>query len=132
VFSHRTHPYRFDADDPVDWIARHLFTGGLMPSHGPIGQFSDPFSLEEDWRWSGEHYARTAKAWLANYDRHAGGIAQTMRAVYGQDARLGAGAGACSSWPPQASSATLAGARGGAATTACGRSRGKARGHVAS
>jgi len=32
VFSHRTAPYRFDHTDPVDWIARHFFAGGIMPS----------------------------------------------------------------------------------------------------
>ena len=34
VFTHRTTPYRFDVDDEADWIARHFFSGGVMPSHG--------------------------------------------------------------------------------------------------
>jgi cyclopropane-fatty-acyl-phospholipid synthase len=88
VFSHRTTPYRFDATDPADWIAQHFFTGGLMPSHGLIGQFADLFALEQDWRWSGEHYARTAEDWLVNYDRHAEEIGAVLREVYGPDARL--------------------------------------------
>ncbi|WP_174504177.1 cyclopropane-fatty-acyl-phospholipid synthase family protein [Acidiphilium sp. C61] len=88
VFSHRTGPYRFDHDDPADWIARHFFTGGIMPSHGLIGQFSDLFALEADWRWNGTHYARTARLWLENYDRNAGPIDEILSRVYGAEAAV--------------------------------------------
>ena len=88
VFSHRSTPYRFNADDPTDWIAQHFFTGGLMPSHELVRQFGDLFTVEQDWRWSGEHYARTAEAWLENFDAHAGEIGKVMREVYGADAKL--------------------------------------------
>ncbi len=86
VFSHRSGAYRFDHDDPADWIAQHFFTGGIMPSHGLIGQFSDLFAVEADWRWNGTHYARTARCWLENYDRNAGPIGAILRSVYGTEA----------------------------------------------
>src|SRR5690606_5483116 len=60
VFTHRATPYAFDADDETDWIGRHFFTGGVMPSHGLIRRFPDLFEVEDEWRWSGRHYARTA------------------------------------------------------------------------
>ena len=88
VFSHRATPYRFDAEDPQDWIGQHFFTGGVMPSHGLIRQFDDLFRLESDWRWNGGHYERTAKAWLANYDRQAPDIAMVLKDVYGSSAKL--------------------------------------------
>ncbi|WP_168075874.1 cyclopropane-fatty-acyl-phospholipid synthase family protein [Caulobacter sp. SSI4214] len=88
VFSHRTTPYRFDVNDPADWIAQHFFTGGVMPSHGLIRQFDDLFAVEADWVWNGSHYAKTAEDWLANFDRHAEEIGQVMREVYGKDAKL--------------------------------------------
>ncbi len=88
VFSHKTTPYRFDVNDPSDWIAQHFFTGGVMPSHGLIRQFADLFELEQDWRWSGEHYARTARDWLANYDANAAAIAPVLAEVYGDKATL--------------------------------------------
>ena len=88
VFSHRSTPYRFDASDPADWIGQHFFTGGLMPSHGLMGEFGDLFTLEQDWRWSGEHYARTADHWLERFDQHAGEIMPVLREVYGADAKL--------------------------------------------
>ena len=88
VFSHATVPYRFDTTDDADWIARYFFTGGIMPSHGLIRHFPNLFTLEQDWRWDGQHYQRTADAWLANYDANAAEIEALLRGVYGDKARL--------------------------------------------
>jgi|HubBroStandDraft_1064217.scaffolds.fasta_scaffold90115_2 cyclopropane-fatty-acyl-phospholipid synthase len=88
VFSHAGAPYRFDTGDDADWIARHFFTGGIMPSHGLVRRFPGLFSMERDWRWDGRHYQRTAEAWLANYDRHTAEIEVLLRDVYGDQARL--------------------------------------------
>jgi cyclopropane-fatty-acyl-phospholipid synthase len=88
VFTHRTTPYRFDVNDEADWIGKYFFSGGVMPSHGLIGHFPDLFTLEEDWRWSGSHYQRTALDWLANYDRNVGVIRPVLEEVYGKDATL--------------------------------------------
>jgi len=88
VFAHRSRPYSFEADDEADWIAQHFFTGGVMPSHGLIRQFPDLFAVETDWRWSGDHYRRTAAAWLANYDANAGAIGAILHEVYGEAAPL--------------------------------------------
>jgi len=88
VFSHRAAPYRFDHGDQADWIAQHFFTGGIMPSHGLIRQFSHLFTVENEWRWSGSHYARTADDWLANYDRNADAITPILRDVYGEQAAV--------------------------------------------
>ena len=65
VFSHKSAPYRFDHGDDADWIARHFFTGGIMPSHGLIRHFDFSFAVEREWRWDGAHYQRTALDWLA-------------------------------------------------------------------
>ena len=88
VFSHRTRPYRFDPDDKSDWIAQHFFTGGIMPSHGLIRNFSELFAVEAEWRWSGRHYQRTAEDWLAQYDLNADAIGALLRDTYGADAAL--------------------------------------------
>ena len=53
-----------------------------------MAQYDDIFSIEQDWRWSGLHYQRTANDWLANFDRHEGEIRRLMRDVYGDDHRL--------------------------------------------
>ncbi len=88
VFTHRSTPYRFDPTDRTDWIAQHFFTGGIMPSHGLISQFADLFTLDQDWFWSGEHYARTARDWLALLDADPAGVDAILRPVYGRETRL--------------------------------------------
>ena len=88
VFTHRSTPYRFDKDDQADWIAQHFFTGGVMPSHGLIRQFGGLFRVEDEWKWSGEHYRRTAMDWLANFDRNDARIRAILAEVYGPDAKL--------------------------------------------
>ncbi len=88
VFAHRDHPYRFDAHDPDDWIAKYFFTGGIMPSHGLIRAFPDLFQVEEEWRWSGAQYQRTANAWLANFDRRRDWIDLVLRPVHGADTEV--------------------------------------------
>ncbi|MEI7931685.1 MAG: cyclopropane-fatty-acyl-phospholipid synthase family protein [Alphaproteobacteria bacterium] len=88
VFTHKSTPYRFDVNDKTDWIAQHFFTGGVMPSHGLMFQFEDLFTVDEDWRWSGAHYEKTAEAWLANYDENFGQLWPVLQSVYGKEARL--------------------------------------------
>ena len=88
VFSHRSTPYRFDHEDKSDWIAQHFFTGGIMPSHDLALQFPDLFKVEQEWRWSGTHYARTARHWLENLDSHRSEVERILASVYGADAGL--------------------------------------------
>ncbi len=88
VFTHRTTPYRFEADDPADWIAQYFFSGGVMPSHDLAGQFPDLFAVEADWRWSGQHYARTARQWLENFDANRDRIDPVLAEVYGRRATV--------------------------------------------
>ncbi|MFK0166642.1 SAM-dependent methyltransferase [Rhizobium sp. NPDC090279] len=88
VFTHRDRSYRFDRDDPADWIAHHFFTGGIMPAHDLTRRFADLFSVEREWRWSGQHYRRTALDWLANFDREIDRIQPLFDKVYGWDSAL--------------------------------------------
>lgn len=88
IFTHRTTPYRFSVDDEADWIGKYFFSGGVMPSHGLIRQFPDLFTLEEDWRWSGTHYEKTALHWLELYDHNIAKIRPVLEATYGDQATL--------------------------------------------
>jgi cyclopropane-fatty-acyl-phospholipid synthase len=85
IFTHKDRSYRFDRDDPSDWIAHHFFTGGIMPAHDLPHRFGDLFKVEEDWRWSGTHYRRTALHWLANFDREIDRIQLIFAEVYDQE-----------------------------------------------
>lgn len=86
VFTHARTPYRFEVDDPDDWIARYFFSGGIMPSHDLAWQFPDLFEVAMDWRWSGEHYARTALQWLERFDAARPVIDPLLVEVYGDQA----------------------------------------------
>jgi len=88
VFTHRAGTYLFDRADDEDWIARHFFTGGVMPSHHLIRQYADLFAVEKEWRWSGAHYQRTAQDWLDNFDSHRDEIERVLRGVYGGETAL--------------------------------------------
>ncbi|WP_426039514.1 SAM-dependent methyltransferase [Brevundimonas sp. DC300-4] len=88
VFSHIDAPYRFEVSDDADFIAQHFFTGGVMPSHNLIRQYADLFEVEQDWRWSGTHYQRTADDWLNNFDNNVHEIRGLMKEVYGVDHAL--------------------------------------------
>ncbi|KAA0692030.1 class I SAM-dependent methyltransferase [Neorhizobium sp. P12A] len=88
VFTHKNRSYRFDHNDPADWIAHHFFTGGIMPAHDLPHRFADLFQVEQEWRWSGAHYRRTALDWLENFDSEIDRIRPIFAEVYGRDATL--------------------------------------------
>jgi cyclopropane-fatty-acyl-phospholipid synthase len=79
VFSHRRHAYAYERG----WMARRFFTGGTMPSHDLLPRFQRDLVLEADWRVGGEHYARTAEAWLERMNENRGAIVAVLERAYG-------------------------------------------------
>ncbi len=83
IFTHRELAYHFVARDASDWMSRHFFTGGQMPSHDLLPRFQDDLKLVSDWQVNGTHYRRTAEHWLANMDAHRAEILPLFAATYG-------------------------------------------------
>lgn len=88
IFTHHKFPYTFEIRGEDDWMGRHFFTGGMMPSDDLIFRIGDHLDVEQHWRLNGRHYQKTAEAWLHNLDAREKQILPIMQKVYGEgDAR---------------------------------------------
>jgi cyclopropane-fatty-acyl-phospholipid synthase len=85
IFTHARFSYHFVARDASDWMSRHFFAGGQMPSHALLTQFQTDLKLVADWKVPGTHYQRTAEHWLKNMDAHREEIYPLFIDTYGRD-----------------------------------------------
>ena len=67
VFSHKKYPQFFD-NPGSSWMARHFFTGGMMPYAGFFSDICDSLETERQWIISGTHYHNTLESWLRKLD----------------------------------------------------------------
>ncbi|MCA3777440.1 MAG: class I SAM-dependent methyltransferase [Burkholderia sp.] len=88
LFAHRLLAYHFAVRDGSDWMSRHFFTGGTMPSAHLLLRFQDDLCVTRQWWLDGTHYARTANQWLASLDAAREQVMPILADVYGSDARL--------------------------------------------
>jgi cyclopropane-fatty-acyl-phospholipid synthase len=85
VFVHRTMPYHFEASGPADWMARHFFTGGTMPSYDLLPRCAPAsLALLSQHAVNGVHYSRTLEAWLAKHDAAKESVRRAMVDAYGE------------------------------------------------
>lgn len=83
IFTHREYAYPFEVRDESDWMAKYFFTGGIMPSDDLLLYFQDDFKLRNHWQVNGQHYQKTAEAWLVNMDVHREQIMPVFIHAYG-------------------------------------------------
>jgi cyclopropane-fatty-acyl-phospholipid synthase len=85
IFCHRNAPYAFIDNGPGDWMSRHFFSGGIMPSSDLPLRFQRDLHLERQWRWDGTHYEKTSNAWLQNMDADSKAVKAIFADVYGPE-----------------------------------------------
>jgi cyclopropane-fatty-acyl-phospholipid synthase len=83
IFCHRSAAYPFETEGKDDWMGRHFFTGGIMPSHDLLLHFQRDLVLENRWAVSGTHYARTLEDWLVKCDQRRGELLPIFQADLG-------------------------------------------------
>lgn len=88
VFAHKTLMYPFESAGEDNWIGRHFFTGGLMPSATTLLWFQKELHLEQHWQIDGTHYRRTSNHWLLRQDMQREAVMVVLRQVYGKHAAL--------------------------------------------
>lgn len=83
IFCHGRFAYPFETEGASNWMGRHFFTGGIMPSDELLLHFQRDLVLEDRWRVSGTHYARTLEAWLVRCDQQRADLLGLFHAALG-------------------------------------------------
>jgi cyclopropane-fatty-acyl-phospholipid synthase len=79
IFCHREQSYLFETQGSANWMGRHFFTGGMMPSANWLRRFDQQVHVERSWVVGGQHYQRTAEAWLSRLDLQQADVEQVFR-----------------------------------------------------
>ena len=83
IFCHRTLMYPFETQGADNWMGRHFFTGGLMPSSDTLLWFQRDLRIENRWHVDGTHYQKTANHWLARQDGNRNAVMAALTQAYG-------------------------------------------------
>jgi cyclopropane-fatty-acyl-phospholipid synthase len=85
IFCHHRYAYLFEDTGSASWMARHFFSGGMMPSQNLFLNYQEHLQIEKQWAWDGTHYEKTSNAWLELMDRNRTSVEAVLKATYGSD-----------------------------------------------
>jgi cyclopropane-fatty-acyl-phospholipid synthase len=69
-------------------MAQHFFTGGQMPTNDLLLYFQNDTKIGNHWVVNGQHYQKTAQAWLVNMDRRRDELLKLFSSVHGRNEAL--------------------------------------------
>ncbi|HVO35378.1 MAG TPA: cyclopropane-fatty-acyl-phospholipid synthase family protein [Gemmatimonadales bacterium] len=87
VFCHARDGYTFESEGAGNWMGRHFFSGGIMPSFALVPRLAAPLAVEEMWWVDGGHYRRTAAAWRRNLEARRDDVLRVLGEHHGWSAR---------------------------------------------
>jgi cyclopropane-fatty-acyl-phospholipid synthase len=85
-FAHREFAYPYQTEGEHNWMGRHFFTGGVMPSDDMLLHFQQDLVVDRKWRVNGTHYQQTLEAWLELHDLQREPLIPILADVYGEEA----------------------------------------------
>ena len=85
IFCHHRFTYPFEDVGSASWMARHFFSGGIMPGRDLLLHHQRDLKLQTSWNWDGKHYERTSNEWLKKMDQNADRVREVLQRAYGQD-----------------------------------------------
>jgi len=85
IFLHKAYAYHFETEGASNWMGRHFFSGGTMPSAALLHYFAGDggWTCDRYWAVDGRHYAATSEAWLARMDAAGPAVRAEMVTSYG-------------------------------------------------
>jgi cyclopropane-fatty-acyl-phospholipid synthase len=85
IFVHHKYAYHFEIKDDGDWISKHFFSGGTMPSDDLLHYFQKDLQIVGHWRVNGRNYEWTSNIWLENFYKNLPEITKIFEDTYPKD-----------------------------------------------
>ena len=87
IFVHEKYAYEFETKGSHNWMGRHFFSGGIMPTVDLLKSFNEKLIVREEWSWDGTHYAKTCKNWIETMKTNHVEIKKILNPIYGKETR---------------------------------------------
>jgi cyclopropane-fatty-acyl-phospholipid synthase len=84
IFCHKELIYFFEEEGVSNWMGRHFFSGGIMPSFDLFTHYPESLRMLNSWKVNGNNYYLTALAWEKNLLANRLEVLKIFAATYGK------------------------------------------------